>query len=68
MLSWREQLAEIVKAFPCLYDKTKKGCKEKDVVTNVWNSVANQLDFIEDVKLILFVWDLLKSSQASMTS
>ena len=50
-----KRLAETVKAFPCLYDKTKKGYKEKDVVTNAWNSVVNQLDFIEDGKLILFV-------------
>ena len=57
-LADEERLAETVKAFPCLYDKTKKDYKEKDVVTNAWNSVANQLDFIEDDKLILFVWDL----------
>ena len=49
-LADEERLAETVKSFPCLYDKTKKGCKEKDVVTNAWNSVANQLDFIEDGK------------------
>ena len=54
-LADEERLAETVKAFPRLYDKTKKGYKEKDVVTNAWNSVANQLDFIEDGKLILFV-------------
>ena len=54
-LADEERLAETVKAFPCLYDETKKGYKEKDVVTNAWNSVANQLDFIEDGKLILFV-------------
>ena len=54
-LADEERLAETVKAFPCLYDKTKKGYKEKDVVTNARNSVANQLDFFEDGKLILFV-------------
>ena len=40
-LADEERLAETVKAFPCLHDKTKKGYKEKDVVTNAWNSVAN---------------------------
>ena len=54
-LADEERLAETVKVFPCLHDKTKKGYKEKDVITNAWNSVANQLDFIEDGKLILFV-------------
>ena len=32
-LADEERLAETVKTFPCLYDKTKKGYKEKDVDT-----------------------------------
>ena len=32
-LADEERLAETVKAFPCLYDKTKKGYKERDLVT-----------------------------------
>ena len=47
-LAEEERLAEVVKVFPCLYDKTTKGYKEKDVVANAWNSVAEQLNFIED--------------------
>ena len=43
-----ELLAEEVKLFPVLYDKTEKGYKEKDVVTNAWVIVAEKLDFIEN--------------------
>ena len=43
-----ERLSEIVKTLPCLYDKTTKEYKEKDVSTNAWNKVTEQLDFIED--------------------
>ena len=43
-----ERLSEKVKTLPCLYDKTTKRCKEKDVSANAWNKVAEQLDFIED--------------------
>ena len=42
-----ELLAEEVKRFPVLYDKTEKGYKEKDFVTDAWVKVAEKLDFIE---------------------
>ena len=47
-LANEERLSQIVKTLPCLYDKTAKGYKEKDVSANAWNKVAEQLDFIED--------------------
>lgn len=45
-----EKLAFQVKRFPCLFDKTDKGYKEKDCVANCWNEVADSLDFIENGK------------------
>lgn len=53
-LAEEERLAEVVKSFPCLYDKTKKGYKEKDAVSNAWNSVADNLDFINDGMYIFY--------------
>jgi hypothetical protein len=47
-LAEEERFAEIIKLFPCLFDKTTKGYKEKDVVANAWNSIAEQLEFIEN--------------------
>ena len=47
-----ENLAFEVKKFPCLFDKTKKGYKEKDCVANAWNEVASSLEFAENGKFI----------------
>ena len=37
-----------VEIFSCLYDKTTKDYKEKDVVQNAWNAMAESFDFVED--------------------
>ena len=44
------------KQCPVLYDKQIKWYSEKDVVSNVWNVVAKDLEFIENGsnKLMLF--------------
>ena len=42
-LQEEELLSEEVRFFPYLYDKTQKSYKEKDVVRNAWNSVAETL-------------------------
>ena len=34
-----------------LYDKTVKGYKEKDAVSNAWERTAKKLDFIENGKI-----------------
>ena len=49
-------LAEKVKHFPVLYGKQVKGYKERDVVTNVWNTVAGDLEFVENGKIICFAF------------
>ena len=47
-LSDEERLSEKVKMYPCRYDKTTKGYKEKGVLQNPWNAVAELLEFDED--------------------
>ena len=54
-LGEEEVLGEKVKMFPCLYDKTVKGYKEKEAVQNAWDAVAESLDFVED-GLLFFVY------------
>ena len=39
---------EEVRNYPCIYDKSKKSYKEKDVVKNAWENVALKLDFLQD--------------------
>ena len=43
-LTLQEQgiLCEKVKKYPVLFDKQLKGYREKDVVTNTWNTVAKK--------------------------
>lgn len=43
-----EELAEVVRKYPCLYDKSKKEYKDKVVTGNAWKEVADQLDFINN--------------------
>ena len=47
-LTGEERLSEKVKVHPCLYDKTTKGYKDRDVLQNSWNAVAELLEFVED--------------------
>ena len=51
-LQQEAQLADEVRLFPCLYDKTEKGYKEADVVADAWDRIAEKLDFIEDGKVL----------------
>ena len=52
-LQENEELAETVRTFPCLYGKSKKEYKDKNVVQNAWKEVADQLDFIENSKFFI---------------
>ena len=51
-----EMLAERVKRFSVLYEKQVKGQKERDVVTNARDTVANDLEFVENGKVICFAF------------
>ena len=42
-----EQLLEKVRNFPCLYDKTKKTDKDKNVCLNAWKAVCLDPQFLE---------------------
>ena len=37
--------AAAVQKYPCLYNKRYRSHKEKNVVRNVWEAVADELDF-----------------------
>ena len=47
---WEENLCELVRQFPFIFDKSHKKYKEKDAEVNAWNEIANYLDFIPDGK------------------
>ena len=48
-----EQLCEVVRSYPVIYDKSHKGYKERDAVANAWKDVANSLEFIPNGKHIV---------------
>ena len=55
-----ENLCELVRQYPILFDKSQKGYKERDAVSNAWEEVASSLEFIHDGKcLCLFVYSLV---------
>ena len=43
-----EELAEVIRKYPYLYDKSKKEYEDKNVTENGWKEVADQLDFIQN--------------------
>ena len=45
-----ETLAEEVTKYPCLYDKTNAGYKEKDRKLNAWKKVKEALSYEEGNK------------------
>ena len=48
LLSLEESLAEKVKKYRCLFEKSQKMYREGDFVKNAWEIVASELRFIED--------------------
>ena len=46
-LKEEEFLAESVRKFPCLYDKSCKEYREKDRVANAWKKVEEELGYEE---------------------
>ena len=43
-----EILMELIRIYHCLYDKSKKSYKERDVNRNAWSKVAKKLNFLQD--------------------
>ena len=43
-----KKLSENFRNFPVLYDRSKKGFKERGAVENAWTKVGRSLDFIDN--------------------
>ena len=41
-----ERLCEIIREYPILYDKSLKGYKERDAVSNCWEEIATMVDYL----------------------
>ena len=40
---------EQIRTYTCLYDESKKLCKERDVNRNTWSKVGENLDLIHNI-------------------
>ena len=45
-----ENLCELVRQYPVIFDKSHKGYKGKDVEQNAWQEIASALDFLSTAK------------------
>lgn len=50
-----EILAEAVRKYPCLYDKSDKGYKERDRKKNAWGAVEKELGYEEGIYMIYVI-------------
>ena len=55
-----EHLSELVKIYPCLYNKQEIDFKKEEVKQRVWKEIAMELD-LENYKLVEQLWNNLKS-------
>ena len=53
-----EQLSELVKMYPCLYNKQEKDFKKEEVKQRAWKEIAKELD-LENSKVVEQLWNNL---------
>ena len=50
----KENLCELVRHYPVIFDKCHKGYKEKDMEKTAWQEIASAYDFLSTVADVLF--------------
>ena len=54
-----EQLSELVKIYPCLYNKQEQDFKKEEVKQRAWKEIAKELD-LENGKVVEQLWNNFK--------
>ena len=54
-----EQLSELVKMYPCLYNKQEQDFKKEEVKQRAWKEIAKELD-LENGKVVEELWNNFK--------
>ena len=54
-----EQLSELVKMYPCLYNKQEQDFKKEEVKQRAWKEIAKELD-LENGKVVEQLWNNFK--------
>ena len=52
-----EKLSELVKLYPCLYNKQEKDFKKEDIKQRAWNEIAKELIFQTERKYFFYVFE-----------
>ena len=55
-----EVLSEAVREFPCIYDKSHKGHKDKVVAANAWKKVMEKVDYCATAEQAIAAFGNLK--------
>ena len=59
-----EKLSELVKLYPCLYNKHEKDFKKEDIKQRAWNEIAKELNISNGKEILLLRLRIAKANDA----
>ena len=59
-----EKLSELVKLYPCLYNKQEKDFKKEDIKQRAWNEIAKELNISNGKEIFLLCLRIAKANDA----
>ena len=59
-----EKLFELVKLYPCLYNKQEKDFKKEDIKQRAWNEIAKELNISNGKEIFLLRLRIAKANDA----
>ena len=59
-----EKLSELVKLYPCLYNKQEKDFKKEDIKQRAWNEIAKELNISNGKEIFLLRLRIAKANDA----
>ena len=57
-----EELSELVKLYPCLYNKQEKDFKKEDIKQRAWNEIAKELNISNAKEIFLLRLRIAKAN------
>ena len=59
-----EKLSELVKLYPCLYNKQEKDFKKEDIKQRTWNEIAKKLNISNEKEIFILRLRIAKANDA----
>ena len=63
-----EKLSELVKLYPCLYNKQEKDFKKENIKQRAWNEIAKELNISNRKEIFLLRLRIAKANDARRTA